>query len=121
MQGRFIALEPVVEFVWRNSFGQGFFKLLYFAMDNTVHVEIQIEEIFHITRHNWTNLLHQRVNKNIMTPPVPKREVKHTLTLTIEQKKKKLNQHSKTWSEKIKPKVFLYKKNDLIRNSLPEF
>ena len=87
MQGRFIALEPVVEFVWRNSFGQGFFKLLYFAMDNTVHVEIQIEEIFHITRHNWTNLLHQRVNKNIMTPPVPKREVKHTLTLTIEQKK----------------------------------
>ena len=56
-----------------------------------------------------------------MTPPVPKREVKHTLTLTIEQKKKNLNQHSETWSEKIKPKVFLYKKNDLIRNASHEF
>ena len=53
-----------------------------------------------------------------MTPPVPKREVKHTLTLTIEQKKKKnLNKHSETWIEKIKPKVFLYKKNALIRNA----
>ena len=61
---------------------------MYFAMDNTVHVEIKIEKNFHITRH-MNNLLHQRVNKNIMTTPVPKREVKHTLTLTIEQKKKK--------------------------------
>lgn len=57
-----------------------------------------------------------------MTPPVPKREVKHTLTLNIEQKKKKnLNQHSETWSEKIKPKVFIYKKNDWIRNVSHEF
>ena len=63
---------------------------MYFAMDNTVHVEIKIEEILSYYSAYEQTHLHQRVNKNIMTPPVPKREVKHTLTLTIEQKKEKL-------------------------------
>ena len=38
----------LTKFIWTR---QGFLKLLHFAMDNTVHVEIKIDEIFHITRH----------------------------------------------------------------------
>ena len=80
-------------------------------MDNTVHVEIQIEGFFHITRH---------MNK----PSAPASKQKYNDTPATQVRSKKhldFDYWAKTWSEKINPKVFLYKKNDLIRNSLHEF
>lgn len=90
---------------------------MYFAMDNTVLVEIEIEKNFHITRHMnkpSAPASKQKYNDNTGTQARSKTHLDFDYWA---KEKKNVNQHSETWSEKIKPKVFIYKKNDLIRNA----
>ena len=89
-------------------------------MDNTVHFEIKIEEMFHITRHMNKPSAPASKQKYNDTPGTQARSKKH-LDFDYCAKEKILSQHSETWSEKINPKVSLYKKNNLIRNTLHEF